>query len=62
MIRLQCPFCNTIFEEAKDWVLKNKRVFCNNCCKSYDIEIESNEEDEPADTSDSDYSDGFYGL
>jgi transposase-like protein len=62
MIRVECPYCQEIVEVPKKWAIENQRLFCNSCCKSFEISIKSKEEEEPTDNSDSDYADGFYGL
>lgn len=46
MIRLECQFCNSIIEVPKEWVIKNLRVFCGSCCKSFDVRIQLEPEQE----------------
>lgn len=41
-IKMQCPYCNYQLTTDKDFAIKNKRVFCGTCCKSFDVQIEEN--------------------
>ena len=41
----QCPFCKSIVLVNIRWAIQNGRVFCNSCCKSFDIHV-GEEEDE----------------
>lgn len=36
---ISCQFCKTEFTVPKVWVIKNKRVFCSGCCKSFDVHV-----------------------
>ena len=45
-IELDCPFCNYKVETDKDFVNKNGRVFCTTCCKSFDVKIRVETQDE----------------
>lgn len=42
-----CPFCKSIVEIDVSWAIRNGRVFCNGCCKSFDIRIGEETESEP---------------
>ena len=48
MIRIECQFCNNIIEVPASWIKTNGRVFCDSCCKSFDVELEkeSSEDDD----------------
>lgn len=41
---IQCPFCGTEFKVDADWIVKNERVFCNTCCKSFEVKLKEREE------------------
>jgi hypothetical protein len=41
---IKCPYCDTIFEVEADWIVKNERVFCGACCKSFDVKLEDKKE------------------
>lgn len=43
----KCPYCPTIVEIDVSWAIRNGRVFCNGCCKSFDIRIGEETESEP---------------
>lgn len=34
-----CPYCKSDVEVDVDWAIRNGRVFCGNCCKSFPIRI-----------------------
>lgn len=42
----RCPFCSHAVITDKDFAIKNKRIFCGTCCKSFDVQIENNQKDE----------------
>ncbi len=44
---ISCPFCKSTVEINIDWAIRNGRVFCGNCCKSFDIRVGEETEDEP---------------
>lgn len=54
---VKCPFCNTQNSVSIDWIKKNGRIFCPVCCKSFDISVkeEDNEEDGIANIDAEDY-------
>lgn len=66
MVRIDCPYCDELVEAPRAWAIKNERLFCNSCCKSFEVEVQSkeeqNEETEPAETFDKDYQDGYWGM
>lgn len=39
-IRISCLCCEGIVEVDKSWAETNGKVFCNSCCKSFDVEIQ----------------------
>lgn len=41
---INCPYCKSDVEVNVRWAKKNGRVFCNACCKSFDLRIEEDEE------------------
>jgi len=44
---MPCPFCKSVVEVNIDWAIRNGRVFCGGCCKSFDIRVGEEEDDEP---------------
>lgn len=63
---IECPFCDTHTNVPLEWLKKNGRVFCPTCCKSFDILVkEDDNEDEEDNEEDIDltppiYDDGEY--
>jgi transcription elongation factor Elf1 len=50
---VECPFCNYPVEIDVDFAIKNGRVFCGTCCKSFEVNIQSEQEEyEPLDIRD----------
>lgn len=43
---MPCPFCKSIVEINIDWAIRNGRVFCNGCCKAFDIRVGEEEDKE----------------
>jgi len=41
-----CPYCRSIVEVNITWAIKNGRVFCNSCCKAFDIRVGEEETEE----------------
>jgi endogenous inhibitor of DNA gyrase (YacG/DUF329 family) len=41
---VKCPYCNAIIKLDIDWVIKNGRGFCTNCCKAFDLTVEEDDE------------------
>ena len=41
----KCPFCKSVVEVDIDFAIKNGRIFCNACCKAFDIKVGEEEED-----------------
>ena len=37
---VKCPFCGNIFKVEADWIVRNERVFCECCCKAFDVRLE----------------------
>ena len=37
IVRIECPYCESIVESPRSWIIKNGRVFCGTCCKSFDV-------------------------
>lgn len=44
---IPCPFCKSTVEINISWAIRNGRVFCGSCCKSFDIRVGEETEDEP---------------
>jgi uncharacterized Zn finger protein (UPF0148 family) len=44
-ISLQCPLCGFPIIVARSWAIKNGRIFCDTCCKAFDVEIKQEERD-----------------
>jgi uncharacterized Zn finger protein (UPF0148 family) len=42
-----CPFCKSVVEVDINWAIRNGRIFCGSCCKSFDIRVGEETEDEP---------------
>lgn len=42
-----CPFCKTIVEIDIGWAIRNGRVFCGGCCKSFEIRVGEEEKSTP---------------
>jgi transcription elongation factor Elf1 len=42
--KIRCPYCDSLFEVDADWIVKNERVFCNTCCKSFEVKLTEKEE------------------
>ena len=40
----KCPFCKSVVKVDVKFAIKNGRIFCNSCCKAFDISIEEEEE------------------
>ncbi len=38
-IEIQCPYCQGSFTSDREFIQKNGRVMCNNCCKAFDLEL-----------------------
>lgn len=39
-VRIECPFCESIVESPRDWIVQNQRLFCPTCCKAFDVSEE----------------------
>ena len=44
---ISCPFCKSTVEIDISWAIRNGRVFCGSCCKSFDIRVGEETDDEP---------------
>lgn len=44
---VQCPFHKGVITIDPEWATKNGRVFCNSCCKSFEVRVEQTEEPTP---------------
>ena len=42
-----CPFCKQVVEVDISWAIRNERIFCGSCCKSFPIRVGEETEDEP---------------
>ena len=42
-INVRCPFCSYPVQSDKDFAIKNKRIFCGTCCKSFDVDIQEDQ-------------------
>ena len=42
----KCPFCKSVVEVNVRFAKENGRIFCNSCCKAFDIMIEDDEPEE----------------
>ena len=40
MVKTKCPLCKSEVEIDVDFAIKNKRVFCTECCRAFDVEID----------------------
>jgi hypothetical protein len=40
-IQLKCKYCDSVIEVPLKWAIDNQRVFCNFCCKSFDVSVQS---------------------
>lgn len=38
-VRIQCKYCGSVVEVSTEWIEKNERVFCGECCKAFDISV-----------------------
>lgn len=45
ILRIECPYCESIVEVEKSWVQQNGRVFCGTCCKAFDTTVPEEKED-----------------
>lgn len=43
---IKCPFCKSAVEIDVEFAAKNGRVFCNGCCKAFDVKIQKATEDD----------------
>jgi transcription elongation factor Elf1 len=39
MKTIECPFCEAEIEIDVEWLKKNGRAFCPNCCKAFDAKV-----------------------
>lgn len=46
MLKVDCPVCKYLIKVPIAWAIKNERIFCENCCKSFEIHV-GEEENEP---------------
>jgi len=44
---MPCPYCKSIVEVNIDWAIRNGRVFCNSCCKAFDVRVGEEETPPP---------------
>ena len=44
---ISCPFCKSTVEIDISWAIRNGRVFCGSCCKSFDIRVGEETDDDP---------------
>ena len=44
---ISCPFCKATVQIDINWAIRNERVFCNTCCKSFPIHVGEETDDEP---------------
>lgn len=42
----KCPYCKSVVEVNIDFAIRNGRIFCNSCCKAFDIQVGEEEDDE----------------
>lgn len=42
---IKCPYCKATIKVDLDWVSKNGRCFCPNCCKAFDLLVEVDDEE-----------------
>jgi hypothetical protein len=35
----KCPYCKSVVEVDVDFAIRNGRIFCNSCCKSFEIHV-----------------------
>lgn len=43
----QCPYCKSVVLVNIKWAIQNGRVFCNSCCKAFDIHVGEEEPELP---------------
>jgi Fe-S-cluster containining protein len=43
---MKCPFCKSIIDVDIAWAIKNQRIFCGDCCKSFPVAIRGEEVEE----------------
>lgn len=43
-LRVNCIYCGNSFDTSLDWVKTNGRVFCDTCCKCFDLKLDNVEE------------------
>lgn len=58
MVKTKCPLCKSEIEIDVDFAIKNKRVFCTECCRAFDVEID--EKPIPSSYSEIEYDEGDY--
>ena len=44
MIRISCKYCDHAIDCSVSWIKLNERVFCDTCCKSFEIKLDIPEE------------------
>ena len=42
-----CPYCKSVVLINIRWAIQNGRVFCNSCCKAFDIHVGEEENEAP---------------
>lgn len=36
-VQAECPFCGSAVITTVEWAMKNGRLFCDTCCKSFPV-------------------------
>jgi len=44
---IRCPFCSHSVDVNIAWAYKNKLIFCDTCCKSFEVQVKEPEKDLP---------------
>lgn len=39
MVKTKCPLCKSEIDIDVEFAVKNKRVFCPECCRAFDVDI-----------------------
>ena len=42
----KCPLCSGSIEVPKKWAENNGRVYCQTCCKSFEVDTEGDSREE----------------
>lgn len=56
----KCPYCKSVVEVNINFAIRNGRIFCNSCCKAFDIHVGEEEDEAPKSKKEEVDEDGFW--